>query len=156
MSVQLTYKTKQRDLLLEYLEANPETHITVSDVCDYFKSKDVAIGQTTIYRHLERMVDEIGIDRTHDFYNDSHLNIYGQQKLTSFLSEYMIANCDLVQRELTQAQKAEWDLSAEYYDVFCRYLEERIPAGSDREITETAALIRTLDEMRVSKDKGEL
>ncbi len=58
MSVQLTYKTKQRDLLLEYLEANPETHITVSDVCDYFKSKDVAIGQTTIYRHLERMVDE--------------------------------------------------------------------------------------------------
>ena len=58
MGVQLTYKTKQRDLLLEYLEANPETHITVSDVCEYFKSKDVAIGQTTIYRHLERMVDE--------------------------------------------------------------------------------------------------
>ncbi len=24
MGVQLTYKTKQRDLLLEYLEANPE------------------------------------------------------------------------------------------------------------------------------------
>ncbi len=58
MGVQLTYKTKQRDLLLEYLEANPETHITVSDICDYFKSRDVAIGQTTIYRHLERMVDE--------------------------------------------------------------------------------------------------
>ena len=27
MGVQLTYKTKQRDLLLEYLEANPETSV---------------------------------------------------------------------------------------------------------------------------------
>lgn len=58
MGIQVTYKTKQRELLMEYLESKPETHITVQDVWDYFKSRNVSIGQTTIYRHLERLVDE--------------------------------------------------------------------------------------------------
>ncbi len=52
------YKTKQRDILLDYLETMPGTHVTAGDVCDYFKCRGASIGQSTIYRHLENLVDE--------------------------------------------------------------------------------------------------
>ena len=52
------YKTKQREILLDYLETVPGVHITAGDVCDYFKARGAAIGQATVYRQLERLVDE--------------------------------------------------------------------------------------------------
>ena len=52
------YRTKQREYLLEYLETVPGVHITVNDVCAYFEKHGSPIGQTTVYRQLERMVDE--------------------------------------------------------------------------------------------------
>ena len=53
-----SYKTKQRDTLLAYLETVQGKHVTVSDICIHFASNGENIGQTTIYRHLEKMVDE--------------------------------------------------------------------------------------------------
>ena len=58
MNSRSKYKTKQRDLLLAYFETVPGVHITANDVCDYFRSQGAAIGQSTIYRHLESLVDE--------------------------------------------------------------------------------------------------
>ncbi|MBR1472138.1 MAG: transcriptional repressor [Lachnospiraceae bacterium] len=58
MSEKSGYKTKQREELLEYLETVPGVHITVNDVCDHFHQSGRAIGTTTVYRQLERMVDE--------------------------------------------------------------------------------------------------
>lgn len=52
------YKTKQREILLEYLESVPGIHITASDVCAYFKEQGASIGQSTVYRQLERLVEE--------------------------------------------------------------------------------------------------
>ena len=52
------YKTKQREDLMDYLAEMPGEHITVSDVCEYFRSKGKAIGQTTVYRQLDHLVDE--------------------------------------------------------------------------------------------------
>ncbi len=52
------YKTKQREILLGYFEMIPGIHVTAADVCEYFRSKDAPIGQSTIYRRLESMVDE--------------------------------------------------------------------------------------------------
>ncbi len=52
------YKTKQREMLLGYLETVPGVHFTAGDVCAYFRSRGAAIGQATVYRHLERLVDE--------------------------------------------------------------------------------------------------
>ncbi|MCR5716694.1 MAG: transcriptional repressor [Lachnospiraceae bacterium] len=58
MNTRPKYKTKQKEILLEFLEASPSPHITAGDVCEYFKSKGSPIGQSTIYRQLERLVDE--------------------------------------------------------------------------------------------------
>jgi Fur family ferric uptake transcriptional regulator len=52
------YKTKQRERLLAYLETVPGAHITVGDVCAYFKDRGDQIGQSTVYRQLESLVDE--------------------------------------------------------------------------------------------------
>ena len=45
-------------MLIEYLQTMPGVHITAADVCEYFKNQGIAIGQSTIYRHLEALVDE--------------------------------------------------------------------------------------------------
>lgn len=52
------YKTKHRDELLTFLEAAPGKHITIHEICEHFKQAGTPIGTTTIYRQLERMVDE--------------------------------------------------------------------------------------------------
>ena len=58
MNVRPKYRTKQREILLSYLEQVPGVHINVSDVCEYFRSQGSPIGQSTVYRQLECMVDE--------------------------------------------------------------------------------------------------
>ena len=58
MNSRSTYKTRQRERLLAYLETVPGKHVTAGDICAHFQSTDCAIGQTTVYRQLERLVAE--------------------------------------------------------------------------------------------------
>ena len=58
MTSTAVYRTKQRELLLEYLETVPGIHITAGDACAYFRSHGADIGQSTVYRQLEKLVDE--------------------------------------------------------------------------------------------------
>ena len=58
MSSRNKYKTKQLEILLNYLKTVPGVHITAGDVCEYFKAQGTPISQSTVYRHLERLVDE--------------------------------------------------------------------------------------------------
>lgn len=58
MSEKNPYKTRQREELLSYLRTTPSDHITVNDVCGHFRRCGCPIGTATVYRHLERMVDE--------------------------------------------------------------------------------------------------
>lgn len=58
MSEKAQYQTKQMALLLSYLESIKGQHVTVSDIRTYFKNCSVTIGTTTIYRHMERMVEQ--------------------------------------------------------------------------------------------------
>ena len=58
MSTRSKYNTKQKNELIQYLQSVPGIHITAADVCEYFKSRGSTIGQSTIYRQLESLVDE--------------------------------------------------------------------------------------------------
>lgn len=58
MNTKSTYKTKQKDILIEYFKSVEGKHIAASDVCEYVKKQGASIGQSTIYRQLERMVDD--------------------------------------------------------------------------------------------------
>ena len=57
MNARPKYKTKQRDQLLTYLETVPGRHITAGDVCEAFRQDGIPIGQSTVYRQLESLVD---------------------------------------------------------------------------------------------------
>ncbi|MCR5503542.1 MAG: transcriptional repressor [Lachnospiraceae bacterium] len=52
------YNTRQKKILLDYLKTVEGVHITAGDVCDHFKEKGAPIGQSTVYRQLECLVDE--------------------------------------------------------------------------------------------------
>ena len=50
-----TYKTKQREIILNYLKNNKDKHSTVEDISNHFKNQ---VGQTTIYRYINMLVNE--------------------------------------------------------------------------------------------------
>ncbi len=58
MNSRSKYKTKQREILLGFFKTVPGVHVTASDICEYFISHNATIGQSTIYRNLETLVDE--------------------------------------------------------------------------------------------------
>ena len=49
------YQTKQTAEILQSLESIPNKHLTVSEICTALKDKDISIGTTTVYRHLEKL-----------------------------------------------------------------------------------------------------
>ena len=52
------YKTKQMTELHTFLQSVQGQHVTVQEIREYFKDREIAVGTTTIYRHLEKMVKE--------------------------------------------------------------------------------------------------
>ncbi|MGN1392911.1 MAG: Fur family transcriptional regulator [Succinivibrionaceae bacterium] len=53
-----SYKTRQKEELLEYLASIPGKHVTVADIVLYFNQRNIDISTTTVYRNLESLVDE--------------------------------------------------------------------------------------------------
>ncbi len=58
MAKEIQYNTKHHEALLAYLESIPGVHVTVSDICDHFKSENNRMGVATVYRQMERLVQE--------------------------------------------------------------------------------------------------
>ncbi|MCL2253740.1 MAG: transcriptional repressor [Lachnospiraceae bacterium] len=52
-----SYKTKQRESILNYIASLAEKHITAAEIAAHFKNADMIIGRTTIYRHLDKMTE---------------------------------------------------------------------------------------------------
>ena len=52
------YQTKQMIEILTYLKSVPGVHITASDIYKYFKDQNITIGLTTIYRQLDKLVEQ--------------------------------------------------------------------------------------------------
>ena len=58
MTMKPKYKTKQREEVLTYLKTVPGQHVTVADIVRYMRDKGSSVGTTTVYRQIERLVDE--------------------------------------------------------------------------------------------------
>jgi Fur family ferric uptake transcriptional regulator len=52
------YHTKQRDIIVSYLCSLGHAHVTAGRMTEYFKEQGVRIGLTTIYRQLDKLVQE--------------------------------------------------------------------------------------------------
>jgi Fur family ferric uptake transcriptional regulator len=52
------YRTRQGDRILEYLRSLGDSHVTVTQITRHFADMEEHIGQTTIYRRLEKLAEE--------------------------------------------------------------------------------------------------
>ena len=53
-----TYRTRAQEELLTFLKTAPGRHHTAAEIKEHFSEMDKPIGVATIYRQLERFVDE--------------------------------------------------------------------------------------------------
>ncbi len=58
MAEKSRYRTRQREDLISYFRTAPGQHKTAADVCEHFRQQGHVIGTATVYRQLERMVEE--------------------------------------------------------------------------------------------------
>lgn len=49
------YKTKNRQLILDYLRANKNRTVRAADIAKYMETQGCAVNKTTIYRYLDKL-----------------------------------------------------------------------------------------------------
>ncbi|MBE5969986.1 MAG: transcriptional repressor [Lachnospiraceae bacterium] len=58
MNTGKVYKTKQREVVFEYLVKNKGNGLTIDEIYEGLKSEGVEIGKTTVYRCLDKLVKD--------------------------------------------------------------------------------------------------
>lgn len=61
MNTGKTYKTKQRECILECIRRKAEAYITIQQLSEELEKQDQKVGLTTIYRTLDRLEQEKAI-----------------------------------------------------------------------------------------------
>lgn len=96
------------------------------------------------YLNFELNYDQTGLDETKDFYNLDHLNVYGQKKFTTYLTDLLKKNYAVTAGTLSDSQKDEWKTCADYYEAYYNYSDSLIKKGEQKELSEDCELIETL------------
>ena len=78
------------------------------------------------YVNFETKKDEIGLSMMDDFYNNHHLNLYGQKKFTNYFGNYMVEHYDLKDSVHLEKVIKEWDKTAEDTEDCLEYVETMI------------------------------
>ena len=60
------YNTKQKENLLEYLIKNKQKHTNVQEISAFLSAEGTPVGVATIYRQLDRLVEQ-GLVRKYSF-----------------------------------------------------------------------------------------
>ena len=63
MRTRMPYKTKHRDRILEILRENEGEHMTAGQILEQLRMRGVTIGVATIYRQLDRLVEEGAVNK---------------------------------------------------------------------------------------------
>ncbi len=58
MAIRSKYKTKQQEIIIGYLISSKGNHVTISDICDHIHEQGLSVGQSTIYRQMDHLVEE--------------------------------------------------------------------------------------------------
>ena len=123
---------------LEYLkENNIENvvfmrfpHIVRAESFTRFRRTNTAARLIESYGYdfinLEKYSVENGFINDKDYYNWDHLNIYGTEKLTEIVCKKLTGDYGVTPAELTDAEKATWEDSVNYYHMIYNYSQEMI------------------------------
>ncbi len=122
---------KYLEILLDYLqEADIENVLFVrypdmynyENKESYSKMIDMIRNAGFDFVNLSGAVSDIGLDFSHDFYNSTHLNIFGAEKFTTFFSEYLVKRYNL-NTEHSEQVDSDWKKCASYNDQIIGNLE---------------------------------
>lgn len=75
-------------------------------------------------------MDEIGVDFSTDYYDPSHMNVWGSEKVTKFIGQYLKDNYDL-DVEHTEETIRSWDEVVNEYKI---QIEEKIEAQKQKKL----------------------
>ena len=95
---------------------------------------------------LQKETEQIGLDVQTDFYNAHHLNVYGQQKLTNYLGNWIINEHNLVPREQSSENIQHWQKAAQIAEKFHAYAKEETAAGKDTWLVDDVDTLKRLDQ----------
>ena len=97
--------------------------------------------------NFENSHGEFNLDYSNDFYNDDHMNIYGQQKFTRYFGNILREEYGIEETHMSNELKEKWDKSADYTRRLYKYVEGLTDNGTDRWIYETSYLLFDLDKI---------
>ncbi len=66
-----SYTTKQGSLILSCFENNASTHLTIEDISDILSKNSTPVGTATIYRHVQKLIEQGKVQKYSLDSNDS-------------------------------------------------------------------------------------
>lgn len=88
-----SYKTKQKEELTKYIQSLSKKQFTVNDLIQYLKEDGLSIGTTTIYRHLEKMVQEGVVNKYYVNGSSAYFEYVGEQEKVHKLYRLKCEKC---------------------------------------------------------------
>lgn len=128
--------------LLEYCKSNEMDNVIFTNMPRFYNSKNIkergiilAAGDLIKsygyqFYDFDYYVNEIGLNPLTDFYNTNHLNIYGQEKFTSFMIETIEKDYDL-SSEHSEEIKNHWNKEYEGYQKVYQWVHAKAENGED-------------------------
>ena len=58
MSTGEGYRTRQRELILQFLMENRQRHLSAEEIGDYLRAQGSPVSRATIYRYLDRLTEQ--------------------------------------------------------------------------------------------------
>ena len=87
----MVYKTKQKQAIITYLEANVDKYVSISDISSYLKEHNNAVGTTTIYRYIDTLMKQGKIQKV--MVNEDNTTYYLYVKCNND-NEHFHLKCD--------------------------------------------------------------
>ena len=88
------------------------------------------------YVDFEAQKEEIGLDMTEDFYNDHHMNLFGQKKFTDYFGAYLVEHYELKDSEHSEKIVKAWDNAAEDTDECISYTKKMLEKKKSKTMNE--------------------
>lgn len=103
----------QEDVKVVFV-AVPRAEKSAEDLLRIKELSDTIAGRGFDMLFLTDKTEEIGLDLTKDYYNETHTNIHGSIKFTHYISEYLVEKFGFEDKR-GQAEYASWDAGFEKY-----------------------------------------
>ena len=83
------------------------------------------------FLNCDKLTEEIGLDFSTDFYNDEHLNVFGNEKFTDYLGGYITSHYDIKTSHTEEVDK-QWQECADFTSELFEKLKVKTLNDEDR------------------------